>query len=61
MTKFKIGDVLQRKGTRDGLLRRVSSIIYKHNEREYELTPTRGNGNTITLGEEAVSELYTKF
>lgn len=61
MSKFKIGDIFQRKYSRDTVPLKVIEIIYSNGlmELEYVLKPIRYNvDNKIMLGEDALDELY---
>lgn len=59
--KFKIGDIFHRKYSRDTVPLKVIEIIYRNGlmEPEYVLKPVRYNvDNKITLGQDALDELY---
>ena len=59
-SKFRLGDRFVHKNTRDMIPLEIYSIRYEF-EPIYSLRPIRLYGSDITLGEEALVELYIKL
>ncbi len=60
-SKFKLGDVFTKKHTRDTIPIEICEISYNAIEPIYKLKPIRLCGGDITLGEEALTDLYNKI
>lgn len=59
-SKFKLGDMFTKKDTRDTIPIKIYDISYSAIEPIYKLKSIRGCGEDVTLGEEALIELYHK-
>ena len=60
-SKFKIGDVFNKKYTRDIIPIEIYEISYDANEPIYKLKPVILCGNNVIIGEETFIKLYNKI
>ena len=60
-SKFQVGDTFTKKHSRDTIPLEVSEITYNAVEAEYRLKPIRLCGDDVILGEDALTELYSKI
>lgn len=60
-SKFKLGDRFTKRFTRDTIPLEIVEVNYSVIEPIYRLKPIRLCGNDVTLGQDALIELYNKI